>query len=70
MCKKSWRGLLWEEMIFWNIWRKIVSVVFVIFSCKRVVPTICTKIGTRTIRLGERWRRLSLGMEMRDVASN
>ena len=26
--KKSWRGVVWEAMKFWNIWRKIVSVVF------------------------------------------
>ena len=26
--KKSWRGVVWEAMKVWNIWRKIVSVVF------------------------------------------
>ena len=25
---KSWRGVVWEVMKFWNIWRKIMSVVF------------------------------------------
>ena len=27
--KQIWRGAVWEEMKFWNVWRKIASVVFV-----------------------------------------
>ena len=30
--KKIWRGLVWEEMKFWNIWRKIASVICFCFE--------------------------------------
>ena len=30
--KKIWRGLVWEEMKCWNIWRKIASVIFCCFE--------------------------------------
>ena len=30
--KNIWRGLVWEEMKFWNIWGKIASVIFVVLN--------------------------------------